>query len=117
MDGSLSNKLSVSPLAYCYFLTSFSLTVISLIVPSNKTLIGKLCELPQRLKRQGIHLQCRRGKRHWFTPCVGKLPWRRKWQLTPVFLPGKSHEQRNLTSYSLWGCKESDMTEHSNKIY
>ena len=117
MDGSLSNKLSVSPLAYCYFLTSFSLTVISLIVPSNKTLIGKLCELPQRLKRQGIHLQCRRGKRHWFTPWVGKLPWRRKWQLTPVFLPGKSHEQRNLTSYSLWGCKESDMTEHSNKIY
>ena len=38
-------------------------------------------------------------------------PWRRKWQSTPVLLPGKSHGQRSLVGYSLWGCKESDMTE------
>ena len=37
--------------------------------------------------------------------------WRRKWQPTPVFLPGKSHGRRNLVGYSPWGCKESDMTE------
>ena len=37
------------------------------------------------------------------------LPWRRKWQPTPVFLPGKSHGQRSLVGYSLWGDKESDM--------
>ena len=37
--------------------------------------------------------------------------WRRKWQPTPVFLPGKSHGWRRLVSYSPWGSKESDMTE------
>ena len=36
---------------------------------------------------------------------------RRKWQPTPVFLPGKSHGQRSLAGYSPWGCKESDMTD------
>ena len=37
--------------------------------------------------------------------------WRRKWQPTPMFLPGESHGSRNLVGYSLWGCKEWDMTE------
>ena len=37
--------------------------------------------------------------------------WRRKWQSTPVVLPGKSHGQRRLVGYSLWGRKESDITE------
>ena len=37
--------------------------------------------------------------------------WKRKWQPTSVFLPGESHEQRNLVGYSPWSCKESDMTE------
>ena len=36
-------------------------------------------------------------------PVSGRLPWRRKWQPTPVFLPGKSEGQRNLAGYSLWG--------------
>ena len=40
-----------------------------------------------------------------------KIPLRRKWQPTPVFLPWNSHEQRSLVSYSPWGHKESDMTE------
>ena len=39
--------------------------------------------------------------------------WRRKWQPTPVFLPGESHGQRSLVVYSPWGSKESDTTEHS----
>ena len=38
--------------------------------------------------------QCRRLRRCRFDPWVMKIPWRRKWQPTPVFLPGKSHEQR-----------------------
>ena len=46
-----------------------------------------------------------------FHPWVRKMPWRRKWQPTPVFLPGKSHEQKSLAGYSPWGCKESYMTE------
>ena len=47
------------------------------------------------------------------SPCVGKIPWRRKWQSISVFLPGKSHGQRSLVGYSSWGHKESDMTEHT----
>ena len=42
---------------------------------------------------------------------VGKFPWRREWQPTPVCLPGESHGQRNLMGYSPWGHKESDTTE------
>ena len=44
-------------------------------------------------------------RRHGFSCWVGKIPWRREWQPTPVFLPGKSHEQRSLANYSPWGCK------------
>ena len=39
----------------------------------------------------------------WFDSLVRKIPWRKKWQPTPVFLPGKSHGQRNLAGYSPWG--------------
>ena len=46
---------------------------------------------------------------------LAKIPWSKKWQPTPVFLPGKFHGQRSLTGYSPWGCKESDMTEQLNK--
>ena len=45
----------------------------------------------------------------------GKSPWRRKWQPTPIFLLGKSHEQRSLAGYSSWGHKELDMTEHGGR--
>ena len=44
-------------------------------------------------------------------PGLGRSPWRRKWQPTPVFLPGKSQGQRNLADYSPWSCKELDTTE------
>ena len=46
-----------------------------------------------------------------FGPWVRKIPWRRNWQSTPVFLPGKSHGQRSLVDYSPWGHKESDVTK------
>ena len=46
-----------------------------------------------------------------FDSWVGKIPWRRKWQPTPVPLPGKSQGQRSLVGYSPRGCKELDMTE------
>ncbi|XDA76554.1 hypothetical protein R6Z07F_006698 [Ovis aries] len=57
--------------------------------------------------------QCRRRKRLGFDPWVGKILWRRKWQPTPVFFPGKSHAQRSLAGYGPRGRRESDMTEHS----
>ena len=60
---------------------------------------------------KGSICQCRRHKRYGFDPWVGKIPWRRKWQATPVFLPGKPHGQSSLVGYSPWGCKESDRAE------
>ena len=53
------------------------------------------------------HLHCRRLK---FDPWVVKIPWRREWLPTPVFLPGESHGQRSLMGYSPWSRKELDMT-------
>ena len=44
-------------------------------------------------------------KRHGFNPWLWKIPWRRAWQLTPVFLPKKSHGQGSLVGYSPWGHK------------
>ena len=55
--------------------------------------------------------QYRRCKRCVFDPWVGKIPWRRKWQPIPVFLPGKSHRQRILAGYSPWSREEPDTTE------
>ena len=40
-----------------------------------------------------------------FNAWVGKIPWRREWQPTPVFLPGEFHGQRSLAGYSPWGCR------------
>ena len=54
------------------------------------------------------YLECRRPG---FDPWVGKIPWRREWQRTPVFLPEEFHGQRSLAGYSPWGHKESDTTE------
>ena len=52
--------------------------------------------------------QCKRCR---FDLWVRKIPWRRKWQPTPVFLPGKSHGQRSLVGYSPLGAKQLDTTE------
>ena len=63
--------------------------------------------------------RCRRRKRHRFDPWVRKIPGRRKWQPTPVFLPGKSHEQGSLEGYGPWGSKESDSneaTQHTQQV-
>ena len=46
-----------------------------------------------------------------FNPRVRKIPGRRKWQTTPVFLPGETHGQRSLAGYSPWGLKEIDTTQ------
>jgi len=49
-------------------------------------------------------------------PWVGKIPWKRAWQPTPVFWPGESRGQRSLVGYSPWGHQESDMTEATEYI-
>ena len=63
-------------------------------------------ELPGWLSGIEATCQCRRLR---FDPWVGKIPWRRKWQFTPVSLPGKSRGQRNLAGCIPWGQKGLDM--------
>ena len=64
--------------------------------------------LPWCLRQKRIHLQF---KRPGFDLWVRKIPWRREWWPTPIFLIGEFYGQRSLAGYSLWGHKESDTTE------
>ena len=59
-------------------------------------------------------LQCRRRQRCRFASWVRKIPWSRKWQPAPIFLPGKHHVQRSLAGYSPWGCKELGTPKHAH---
>ena len=54
---------------------------------------------------------CLQSRRPGFDRWVGKIPWRREWLLTPLFLSGESHAQRSLAGYSPWGPKELDTTQ------
>ena len=65
-------------------------------------------QIPRWLRWSRVCLQ---WGRPGFNPWVGKIPWRRKWQPTPAFLPGKSDGWRSLVGYSPQGHKESDTTE------
>ena len=65
--------------------------------------------VPRWLSGRESACQCRRHRRPGFDPWVRKIPWRRKWWPTPVFLPGESHGQRILEDYSPWSHKNSDM--------
>ena len=57
------------------------------------------------------------GRRHRLDPWVGKISWRRKWQSTPVFLPGKSHGQRKLVGYCPWDRRESNNSVQLNNYH
>ena len=74
-------------------------------------LIYILLQLPRWLNSKESTCQCRSCK---LDTSVRKIPWRREWQPTPVFLPGESHEQRSLVGYSPWGCKKPDTIEWLN---
>ena len=60
---------------------------------------------------QRIHLPIQDQTNTGFDPWVGKIPWRRKWQVNPVFLPGKSHGQRSLAGYSPWGHSQTGLSD------
>ena len=80
-------------------------------------LIGTLLSgLPQWLSGERICLQCRRHRKCGLNPCVRKIPWKRAWQPTPVFLLGESHGQRSLVGCSPWGLKELYMTEQLSTL-
>ena len=82
------------------------------VVEDNGGLINRM-ELPWWLSGKESACQC---KKHRVSPCVRKIPCRRKWHPTPVSLPGKFHGQRSLAGYSPWGRKESDTTERLHLI-
>ena len=67
--------------------------------------------LPSWLSGKESSCQGRILRKHKFNSWVGKIPWRRKWQPIPVFLPGKFHGQRRLEGWSSWGLKELDTAE------
>ena len=69
--------------------------------------------LPRWLSGKKSTSQCQRLRRHGFIPWVERIPWRRKWQPTLVFLPGKSHGWRSLGGCSSWGPEESNTTSLS----
>ena len=75
-------------------------------------LISLLVEqgFPSGARGKELACQWRRSRRPRFDPWIGRIPWSREWQPTPIFLPGKSHGQRSLGGYSPWGLKESNMT-------
>ena len=88
-------KISFNFNVFNYFLTirvqlkSFVTNIISVGLPWWLSIKESTC-------------QCRRSR---FNPWVGKIPWRNKWLLIPVFLPGESYGQRSLVGYSRWGHK------------
>ena len=65
------------------------------------------CVLVVKNGTSGKEATCDTGDimRHGFDPWAGKIPWRKTWQPTPLFLSGKSHGQRSLAGYSPWGRK------------
>ena len=63
------------------------------------------------------HVFCLQCRKHRFDPWVRKIPGRREWQPTPVFLPEKFHGQRSQAGYSPWGHKKLDTTEHLSFIH
>ena len=77
-----------------------------------KLLKCKFEKLPKHLwGASGKEPACQSRRCWWFHPYDGKIPWRRKWQSTPVSLPGESRGQRSLVGYSPWGRTESNTTE------
>ena len=63
-------------------------------------------------------LKCLPGMRETWVRSLGREdPWRRKWQPTPVFLPGRSHGQRSLAGYTVFEVAESDMTGATNTLF
>ena len=93
--GTLQRGLSTSPPAFgCYHY---------FLIPAVPPEVLIALSFPGGASGKEPVCQCRRFKRCGFDPGVWKIPWRRKWQPNPIFLPGESHRQRSLMSYSPWG--------------
>ena len=106
-------QISESPVTHSPFHTLFLLSILYDLI-CNSLVFLKSCKaslVAQRLKCLPAILET------GFGPWVGKMPWRRKCQPTPVFLPRESHRGRSLVGYSPWGLKESNMTERLHFVF
>ena len=96
------------------FLMKSSLSIICFLIFA---LVLYLRGFPVGTSGKEPTCQCRRHKRHRFNPWVGKIPWTKAWQSTPVFLPGESHGWRSLVGYSSCGHKETDTTKQLSTLH
>ena len=101
-------RILFPPLVFCRLFGIFSLGAWIFIYTYCFSVL--LCYIWASLVAQWWRI-CLQPRRPRFHPWVGKIPWRREWQPTPVFLPGESQGQRSLVGYSPRGCKDSDKTE------
>ena len=113
------NSFRCSPSSWCLGLGTPEAGESSLLCPPQTSRVlsrrQPIWLSPQEQLRASQMVQLQRigkHKRPGFDPGVRKIPWKRKQQPSPVFLPGKFHGQRSLVGYSPWGHKESDTTEH-----
>ena len=79
--------------------------------PSQLNIPDEKLDFPGGISGKEPACRCMRHKRCGFDPWVRKIPWRRAWQPTPVFLPGEFHGQRSLAGKGPWGHKEPDTIE------
>ena len=106
-----------NPMPHFFYHLLFSVLLSLLLIPpysiSSATPFFELCILNWSIGLSGgsdSKVSCLQCGRPGFNPWVGKILWRRKWQPTPVLLPGKSHGQRSVVGCSPRGRKESDTT-------
>ena len=116
---SWQNSVSLCPASFCSSRPnlpvspgiSWLLTFVLIVPGGTYFLQFSIGILSPKNHQQEPTCQRRRGKRCRFNCWVGKIPWRRKWQFSPIFLPGKFHGERSLVGYCLWEHRELDMTE------
>ena len=78
----------------------FVAQAIEMFLTNAPCITASILDFPDGTSDKEPAWRCRKHKKCEFNPWVGKSPWKRAWQPTPVFLPGESHEQRSLTNYS-----------------
>ena len=116
---SWQNSFNLCPASFCSTRPNLPvspciswLLTFALIIPEGTYFLQfSVGILSPKDNQQEPSCQCRRGKRCRFDCWVGKIPWRRKWQLSLIFLPGKFHGERSLMGYCPWDHRELHMAE------
>ena len=117
LGGATCDHLGLAPSSATYWLrysTSLTPTFLKIYKLGSEVLLGKVIKgrgFPGGSVVKESASQCRN---QGFDPGIKKIPWRRKWQPTPVFLPGESHGQRSLAGYS--PCRSQSRTRFNNKV-